>query len=277
MSQVWSRLFCQTLPLRESFVAIICGTRGIYRHYNGKIYGLIEVILGRLEEEGRGIVRPWSPTLRLRWEWMVSVRREVIGKRVAKSTYSPLVMAVEVALVRWLAREGCRKLGWRDATWAGLEKSTGEEREPRPEETAVLGRRLPVGGFWREGCCCVVFWPPSCGGGGGLDLRLSWRLLGGLGRVSWALALLCWLLAPPSWISWRFIRSSTMEAIKAANSACGTPVAILELDWAPADCDAGGLCCSLCCSREISSRRFPVCWRWRSPSMRRRASVDMAL
>ena len=42
---------------------------------------------------------------------MVSVRREVIGKREAKSTYSPLVMAFEVALVRWLAREGCRKLG----------------------------------------------------------------------------------------------------------------------------------------------------------------------
>ena len=37
-------------------------------------------------------------------------------------------------------------------------------------------------------------------------------------------------MAPPSWISWWFIRSSTMEAIKAANSASGTPVAILELD-----------------------------------------------
>ena len=58
----------------------------------------IEAILGRLEEEGRGIVLPWSPTLKLRWEWMVSVRREVIGKRVAKSTYSPFVMAVEVTL-----------------------------------------------------------------------------------------------------------------------------------------------------------------------------------
>ena len=43
-----------------------------------------------------------------------------------------------------------------------------------------------------------------------------------------------------------------MEAIKAANSACGTPAAILELDEALADCDAGGLCCAFCCSREIS-------------------------
>ena len=89
----------------------------------------------------------------------MSVRREVIGKRVAKSTYSPLVMAVEVALVRWLAREGCRKLGWSDATWAGSEMSTGEAREPRPEEAArpeemarleemaVFGRRLPGGGL----------------------------------------------------------------------------------------------------------------------------------
>ena len=47
---------------------------------------------------------------------MVSVRREVIGKRVAKSTYSPFVMADAVAYVRWLAREGCGKFGWRDAT-----------------------------------------------------------------------------------------------------------------------------------------------------------------
>ena len=82
---------------------------------------------------------------------MVSVRREVIGKRVAKSTYSPFVMADEVAFVRWLAREGCRKFGWRDATWAGSEKSAAEERDPRPEEVvrpegmAVFGRRLPAG------------------------------------------------------------------------------------------------------------------------------------
>ena len=48
---------------------------------------------------------------------------------------------------------------WGDATWAGSEKSTGEAREPRPEEaarpeemarleeTAVFGRRLPGGGL----------------------------------------------------------------------------------------------------------------------------------
>ena len=83
----------------------------------------------------------------------VSVRGEVIGKRVAKSTYSPFVMADEVAFVRWLAREDCRKFGCRDATWAGSEKSAGEEREPipeeaaRPEGTAVFGSRFPVGGL----------------------------------------------------------------------------------------------------------------------------------
>ena len=52
-----------------------------------------------------------------------------------------------------------------------------------------------------------------------------------------------------------------MEAIKAANSAFGTLVATLELDGPLSDCDAGGLCCSFCCSREISSRQLPVCWR----------------
>ena len=88
---------------------------------------------------------------------MVSVRREVIGKRVAKSTYSLLVMADEVAFVRWLAREGCWKFGWRDATWAGSERSAGEERDPipeeavRPERTGVFGTRFPVGGLCREG------------------------------------------------------------------------------------------------------------------------------
>ena len=112
--------------------------------------------------------------------------------------YSLFVMAV--AFVRWLVREGCQKFGWSGATWAGSEKSTGEEREPRPEEMAVFGRRLPVGGLWREGSLWwVVFWPPSCGGGGRLDLRLSWRLLGGLGWGSWALIA---LLAPPSWVEW---------------------------------------------------------------------------
>ena len=64
---------------------------------------------------------------------MVSVRREVIGKRIAKSTYSPFVVADKVAFVRWLAREGCRKFGWRDVTWAESEKSAREEREPEED------------------------------------------------------------------------------------------------------------------------------------------------
>ena len=56
-----------------------------------------------------------------------------------------------------------------------------------------------------------------------------------------------------------------MEAIKAANSACGTPVAILELDGALADCVAGGLCCSFCCSREISVVIYHAKLQWTLP------------
>ena len=57
---------------------------------------------------------------------MVSVRREVIGKRVAKSTYSPFVMADEVAFVRWLAREGFGSLGGR--TQLGLDQRGQQEK-----------------------------------------------------------------------------------------------------------------------------------------------------
>ena len=84
---------------------------------------------------------------------MMSMRREVIGRKVAKSTYILFMMADEVAFVRWLGREGCLKFGWRDATWAGSQKSAGEEREPRleeevrPEGMAVFGKRLPAGGL----------------------------------------------------------------------------------------------------------------------------------
>lgn len=87
--------------------------RGIHRHYNGEIDGeSIEppINSGDFGAFGRGgIVKPSSPTLRLRWEWMESVRREVIGKRVAKFICSPFVMAIEFAFIRWLVREGCRK------------------------------------------------------------------------------------------------------------------------------------------------------------------------
>ena len=54
--------------------------RGIHRHYNGEIDGeSIEppINSGDFGAFGRGgIVKPSSPTLRLRWEWMVSVTRE---------------------------------------------------------------------------------------------------------------------------------------------------------------------------------------------------------
>lgn len=65
------------------------------------------------------------------------MRREVIGKRVAKS--------VEVAIVRWLVREGCQVwVKQHDLGWIG--NVTEEEREARPE-VAVFGRRLPFGGL----------------------------------------------------------------------------------------------------------------------------------
>jgi len=57
------------------------------------------------------------------------VRREDRDKREAKSTYSPFVMAVDLAFVRWLARDACRKSGWTDATWVGSETSRELEAE----------------------------------------------------------------------------------------------------------------------------------------------------
>ena len=42
---------------------------------------------------------------------MVSVRREVIGKRVAKSTYSPFVMADEVAFCQMAGKGRLSELG----------------------------------------------------------------------------------------------------------------------------------------------------------------------
>ena len=64
------------------------------------------VISGRLDVEIRGIVSSWSPTLSLSWEFKASSRREEMGRRVAKSTYSPFVMAVVVVFVRWLVSDG---------------------------------------------------------------------------------------------------------------------------------------------------------------------------
>ena len=63
---------------------------------------------------------------------MVSVRREVIGKRVAKSTYSPFVMAIEVAFVRWLAREGGRK--FRETTRLGLDQKSRQEKRGNQDQ-----------------------------------------------------------------------------------------------------------------------------------------------
>ena len=60
------------------------------------------------------------------------MRVEVIGKGVAKSMYSSFVMVVQVAFVRWLTRE---------------EREARPEETARPDEPAVFGRGLPVGGL----------------------------------------------------------------------------------------------------------------------------------
>ena len=65
----------------------------------------MEVILGHLEVAGRRIVAPWAPTGRWSLEFRASSRREEMGRRVAKSTYSSFMMAVIMAFVTWLARE----------------------------------------------------------------------------------------------------------------------------------------------------------------------------
>jgi len=67
-----------------------------------------------------------------------------MGRRVAKSTYSPFVMAVVVVFVKWLASEGWRKSRWRAAMVAG---SAGLKAGEADSGVPML---------W----CC---WPPSDG------------------------------------------------------------------------------------------------------------------
>ena len=64
----------------------------------------LEVILERLAWDGRGIVRPSFPTCGLSWELAVtwSRSRDEKGRRLARSTYSPFVMAVMQLLERCL-------------------------------------------------------------------------------------------------------------------------------------------------------------------------------
>ena len=68
----------------------------------------IPVILRRLAWDGRGIVRPSFPTCSLSWELAVtwSRSRDEKGRRLARSTYSPFVMAAMQLLERWLVTEG---------------------------------------------------------------------------------------------------------------------------------------------------------------------------
>ena len=69
----------------------------------------------------------------------MSVRREVIGKKITKTTCSRFAIAVEVAFVTWLGKAV--------GSSGGSKTSTEEERETTPEETVVVERRLPVGGL----------------------------------------------------------------------------------------------------------------------------------
>jgi len=52
------------------------------------------VILGPWAGDGRGIVRPSFPTWSFKLEFTRSRKREEKGRRLARSTYSPFVMAV---------------------------------------------------------------------------------------------------------------------------------------------------------------------------------------
>ena len=105
----------------------------------------MEVSLGRLELAGRGIVTPWVPYCSWSWEFRASSRREEMGRRVAKSTYSLLVMAVIIALAKWLASGGCWKSRWRVATTAGSDRLKAGK----------------VGGGVAAFCCCC--WPSPDG------------------------------------------------------------------------------------------------------------------
>lgn len=42
----------------------------------------------------------------LSWEFRASSRREEMGSKVAKSTYSPFVMVVAAVFIKWLASKG---------------------------------------------------------------------------------------------------------------------------------------------------------------------------
>lgn len=64
------------------------------------------VILGRWAGDGSGIVRPSFPTWSFKLEFTRSRKREEKGRRVARSTYSPFVMAAIWLLERWLATDG---------------------------------------------------------------------------------------------------------------------------------------------------------------------------
>ena len=64
------------------------------------------VILGRWAGGGKGIVRPSFPNWSFKLEFTRSCKREEKGRRLARSTYSPFVMAAIWLLERWLATDG---------------------------------------------------------------------------------------------------------------------------------------------------------------------------
>ena len=216
------------------------------------------VILGRLDAEGRGMVRPCSPTVSLSWEFRASSRRDEMGRRVAKSTYSPFVMAVVVVFVRWLAMDGWRKSGRRAATVTG---SDGLNNAPG------CGRAGKAD--WGVGrlCCC---WRPSWS-----CWRPSWSGVG-LGSTAWPSRGIARVVArgvcewPPSCREASF--SSMMDAITCASSACGAKLLSCTVRFKETSEPLCGLGTSWLASRRaMSCWRVPVCVRLCCASRRRRA------
>ena len=226
-------------------------------------HGSIEMILGHLEEEGRGVVRPWSPTLRLRW------RMDGVSKKGHHRQKGGKVHILSICDDQWggfcqmacegrlleVRVEGCN-LGWiREVSRRGegnqYQKKQWDQKECEVWEGIPSWRTLKRRSYNVVDGSCV-----------GHHLLMveedwTWGFQGYLGRASWSM--LQWL-APLSWVSWQFICLFTMEAL-----------AMLKLDGPLPDCGAGSFCYLFYSSREI---RLLVCWRWRSPSVRQITSVD---
>ena len=77
------------------------------------------------------------------------MRREVIGKKITKTTCSRFAIAVEVAFVTWLAREGCRKFGWIGNVDGGR-KGSDTRRNSRGWLEDCEGKEVVDRSDWRQ-------------------------------------------------------------------------------------------------------------------------------